>query len=76
MQLLLLLLLLILLLLIKDLLNKMELSTSRIAADDDMVQLGFVVHVEKDGNDRADEAADMGRIHVRANIMNAPTMFF
>ena len=65
-----------LLLLIKDMLSKRGLNTIRITkveghAGDERVPLGAVKQVDKDGNDRADQAADQGRRYAGAHVMDA-----
>ena len=44
-------------------------------AGDEMVRMDVVEQVDKDGNDRADEAADLGSRHVDASVMDARRLF-
>ena len=63
-----------------NMLSRRGTNTSRITkvetrADDEMVQLGAVTQVDKDGNDHADEAADLGGRPVGDHILDAHRMF-
>ena len=44
-------------------------------ADDEMVRMGVVEQVDKDGNDQADSAADLGRKHVDACVIERRRVF-
>ena len=59
---------------IRVMLSKRGLNTIRITkrhADNDMIGVGVVEQSDNGGNGRADEAADLGRRHVGAHIMDA-----
>ena len=54
-----------------------SIRTTKVAnrADDEIMGLGVVKQIDKDGSHRADEPADLDRRHVGAHIMDARKMF-